>query len=66
MAKSTVLLELSTKEHKALARLIGYMCRTEVDGSQPDNVGYLTRYLGKNNNDIKHIGCINAALNSDK
>ena len=61
MAQKRITLELTILEERALARLIGFMCKTEVDENM---TGELSRILGKNNPDVEQIGCINAVLNS--
>lgn len=61
MAQKTITLELTVQEEKALARLIGYLCKTETDETTR---GELSAILGENSGQIEQIGRINGALNA--
>lgn len=63
MAERQAVLTMTPSEEAALARLIGFLCKTEVtDGYRRE----LSAILGYGSPDVEAIGRINAALNANR
>lgn len=64
MAKREAVLTMTPAEERALARLIGFMCRME--SRTKDGEKMISNILGHGDPQVQLIGNINAALNGDK